>query len=157
LGGGPEGTDSHSFSGAVATAKIVTAIKECGCESAEGRVGLRCDPTQKRDRLSADDRAHKGTGAGVMLKSIYAVVVAAVAAGAFVTALSLADQVDARASGPKADRANARPLGGQCSQNAWPYFEAGCLRDTRNSFGQAHDVRVVSPERFAAAAANSTR
>jgi hypothetical protein len=84
-----------------------------------------------------------------MLKTIYAVVCAAIVAGAFVTALSIADQVDARGSAPgaKADRADARPLGTACSANGWPYFEASCLRDTRNSFGQAREARIVSPDR----------
>ena len=31
----------------------------------------------------------------------------------------------------------------------WPYFEASCLRDTRNPFGQARDVRLVSTDRLA--------
>jgi len=81
-----------------------------------------------------------------MLRTIYAIAAAAIVAGAFVTALSIADQVDARGSAPgaKADRADTRPLAGQCSQNAWPYFEASCLRDARNPFGQARDVRLVS-------------
>jgi len=93
-----------------------------------------------------------------MLKTVYAIAAAAIVAGAFVTALSLADQVDARGSGPgvKADRADARPLAGQCSGNAWPYFEAACLRDTRNTFGQAQLVRIVSTDRLTAAQ-NSTR
>jgi hypothetical protein len=66
-------------------------------------------------------------------------------ASAFVGTLSLSAQVEARGSVPgvKADRADAR----DCSQNAWPYFEAACLRDTRNTFGQARDVRFVSTDR----------
>jgi len=88
-----------------------------------------------------------------MLRTIYAIAAAAIVAGAFVTALSIADQVDARGSAPgaKADRADTRPLAGQCSQNAWPYFDAACLRDTRNPFGQAHDARLVSADRLPAA------
>jgi hypothetical protein len=88
-----------------------------------------------------------------MLRTIYAIVVAAIIAAGFITALSLADQVDARGSAPgaKADRADARPLAGQCSQHAWPYFEAACLRDTRNTFGQAREARIVSTDRLAAA------
>jgi len=94
-----------------------------------------------------------------MVKTVYAIVAAAIVAGAFVTALSVADQVDARGSAPdvKADRADARALAGQCSQNAWPYFEATCLRDTRNTFGQVGNVRLISTDRFASAAANPTR
>jgi len=88
-----------------------------------------------------------------MLRTFYAIGAAAIVAGAFVTALSVADVVDARGSVPgvKADRADARPLAGNCSQNSWPYFEAACLRDTRNPFGQASGVRIVSTDRLAAA------
>lgn len=84
-----------------------------------------------------------------MLKTIYAIVSAAIIAGAFVTALSIADQVDARGSvpGAKADRADSRPLGTACSANGWPYFETSCLRDARNSFGQAREARIVSIDR----------
>jgi hypothetical protein len=88
-----------------------------------------------------------------MLRTIYAIAAAAIVAGAFVTAISIADRVDARGSTPgaKADRADSRPLAGTCSQNAWPYFEAACLRDTRNPFGQAHEARIVSSDRLTGA------
>ncbi len=91
-----------------------------------------------------------------MLRTVYAISAAAIVASAFVTALSIADVVDARGSVPgvKADRADARPLARDCSQNSWPYFEAVCLRDTRNSFGQARDVRIVSADRLAGASAH---
>jgi hypothetical protein len=84
-----------------------------------------------------------------MLKAIYAVAAAAILAAAFVGTLSLSAQVEARGSVPsvKADRADARPLARDCSQNAWPYFEAACLRDTRNTYGQARGVRLVSADR----------
>jgi len=83
-----------------------------------------------------------------MLKVIYAITVSLVAAGAVAGTLSSA-LVEARGSVPgvKSDRADARPLARDCSQNAWPYFEAACLRDTRNAFGQARDVRFVSADR----------
>jgi len=84
-----------------------------------------------------------------MLKTIYAIIAAAIVAGSFAAALSVSAQVEARGSvpGAKADRADTRPLARDCSRNAWPYFEAGCLRDTRNSFGQAREVRFVSADR----------
>jgi hypothetical protein len=86
-----------------------------------------------------------------MLKSVYAIAAAAIVAAAFATTLSLTQPVEARGSvpGAKADRADLRPLGGDCSQNAWPYFEAACLRDAREPFGQARQVRIVSTDRFA--------
>jgi hypothetical protein len=84
-----------------------------------------------------------------MLRAIYAIAAASIVAGAFVGALSISAQVEARGSviGAKADRADTRPLARDCSQNAWPYFESGCLRDARNAYGQAHGVRVVSTDR----------
>jgi hypothetical protein len=114
----------------------------------------------KADRLRAGNRArNRKTGIGVMLKAIYAIVAAAIVAAVFVATLSLSAQVEARGSvpGAKADRADIRPLAGKCSQNAWPYFEAACLRDTRNPFGQAHDVRLVSTDRLASAGGSSPR
>jgi len=94
-----------------------------------------------------------------MLKAFYAIAAAAIVSGAFVATLSISDQVEARGSVPgmKADRADIRALAGKCSQNAWPYFEASCLRDTRNPFGQAREVRVVSPDRLTQAVAISAR
>jgi len=48
----------------------------------------------------------------------------------------------------KADRLDARPLGGACSQREWPYFETTCLRDARNPSGKASEVRIVSIDRL---------
>jgi hypothetical protein len=89
-----------------------------------------------------------------MLKALYAIGAAAIVAGAFVATLSISDQVEARGSlpGVKADRADIRALGAKCSQNAWPYFEASCLRDARNPSGQTRDVRFVSADRAPLAA-----
>ncbi len=94
-----------------------------------------------------------------MLKAFYAITAAAIVAGAFVATLSISEQVEARGSVPgmKADRADTRPLAGKCSENAWPYFEASCLRDTRNPFGKAREVRIVSPDRLTQAVAISAR
>jgi len=116
------------------------------------------DPNAKARRLR-----HKGakqeTGTGVMIKTIYAVAAAAIVAACFVAFLGFAMEVEARAQlpGAKADRADTRPLANTCSQRAWPYFEAGCLRDARNTFGQARIVRVVAADRVTVAAAGSPR
>jgi hypothetical protein len=87
-----------------------------------------------------------------MRKAIYAVSASAIFAGSFFAALSISAEVEARGSAPgaKADRADARPLARDCSGNAWPYFEASCLRDTRNPFGQAREARLVPLEGAAA-------
>ena len=92
-----------------------------------------------------------------MLKTVYAIAAAAIVATSFVGTLSLSPQVEARGSlpGVKADRADTRLLAKDCSKQAWPYFEAACLRDTRHPLGQAREVRLVSADRLAAA--NSKR
>jgi hypothetical protein len=51
---------------------------------------------------------------------------------------------------PKADRVDFRPLGTACSQNAWPYFEANCLRDRNQVMGEARPVRVITTDRAGA-------
>ena len=80
-----------------------------------------------------------------MLKTVSAVVVAAIIAACLVLAPSLSPQVEAGAPAPdgKSDRADTRPLAADCSQRTWPYVEAACLRDTRNPLGQAREVRFV--------------
>jgi len=86
-----------------------------------------------------------------MLKTVYAVAVAAIAAACFVAFPSLSFQVEASAPvpGAKSDRADLRPLGTECSQKAWPYFEASCLRDTQNPLAQPRDVRIFTADRTA--------
>ncbi len=128
----------------------MTCVKEGLFEEGKNARKSNRDPTQKRAR---------NRDTGVMLKTIYAIVAAAIVAGAFVAALSLPAQVEARASvpGAKADRADTRPLARDCSQNAWPYFEAACMRDTRNTFGKAREVRLISAVRLKPAGANAGR
>jgi hypothetical protein len=84
-----------------------------------------------------------------MIKTAYAVAVAAIAASVFVAFLSLSPQVGASAPtiGAKGDRADIRPLGTECGEAAWPYFDAACTRDARMPLAQPRDVRVVVPER----------
>ncbi len=84
-----------------------------------------------------------------MIKTVYAIAVAAIAAACFVAFPSLSFQVEASSSalGAKGDRADVRPLGTDCGQNAWPYFDAACVRDTRNPLVTPHDVRFVFADR----------
>jgi hypothetical protein len=85
--------------------------------------------------------------------------VAALAAAAFVTFPSLSPRVEAGTPvpGAKSDRLDTRPLGPSCSQKAWPYFEAGCLRDTRRTMGQAREVRLISTDSITAGTLRTTR
>jgi len=80
-----------------------------------------------------------------MRNTLYAVFAAALIAAGLTLAPSLSWQVEAGAPSPggKSDRADARPIGVECSERAWPYMEASCLRDARNPSGQAREVRLV--------------
>ena len=74
---------------------------------------------------------------------------AALVAGAATILPGVSDRVVASAplhSG-KGDRVDLRPLGTRCSEQAWPYFEASCLRDPRLARGQAKSARIVAPDR----------
>jgi len=84
-----------------------------------------------------------------MIKTVYAIAVAAIAAACFVAFPSLSFQVEASSSalGAKGDRADVRPLGTDCGQNAWPYFDPACVRDARNPLLTPHDVRFVFADR----------
>jgi hypothetical protein len=85
-----------------------------------------------------------------MIKTAYAIAVSAIAAFLFVAFPSLSPQVGASAPivGAKGDRADIRPLGVDCGQKAWPYFDAACMRDARIPLlTQPRDVRIVSADR----------
>lgn len=81
-----------------------------------------------------------------MIKTVYAVTVAAIVAACFVAFPSLSYSVQARSPvpGAKSDRADIRPLGADCSQNAWPYFEAACLRDAGHPLVAPRQVRFIA-------------
>lgn len=88
-----------------------------------------------------------------MYKTIFASLAIALTGAAFITfSPAMTDRVEAgtpQNAAPiiaKSDRLDARPIGRQCSDRAWPYFEAGCLRgQTLNAKPAA--VRVVSADR----------
>ena len=56
---------------------------------------------------------------------------------------------DARAPrmGVKGDRLDLRPLGSNCSQRGWPYYESECLRDRLKPGGQTDGVRRIGANR----------
>lgn len=85
-----------------------------------------------------------------MIKAISAVAFAAIVAAALVAFPSLSPQVEASSPvpGAKGDRADIRPLGVDCAQKAWPYFDAACMRDARNPLLQPTQVRVVTADRI---------
>jgi hypothetical protein len=80
-----------------------------------------------------------------MLKTIAAVAALLLIAGA-ATIWSATGNVEASTppAAVKGDRLDIRPTGSDCSQRAWPYYEAKCLRDRKQPTGQARDVRLVT-------------
>jgi hypothetical protein len=80
----------------------------------------------------------------------------AIAAAAFGAAIVLAlpgfsPEVEASTPAPvvKSDRIDIQPAATapDCSQQAWPYYDASCLRGAAN--GQPRTVRVVTTDRIA--------
>jgi hypothetical protein len=82
-------------------------------------------------------------------RAIAAVVLAALLAGAATILSGTSDRVVASAPmhTGKGDRLDLRPLGTRCSEQAWPYFAANCVRDPRIALGQAKSARIVAPDR----------
>ena len=83
-----------------------------------------------------------------MIKAVSAIAVAAFVAAALTILPGFAPQVEASTPQPlaKADRLDVHPVGRNCSQQAWPNFEASCLRAavTKTSVREA---RLVTADR----------
>jgi len=113
------------------------------------------EPDRRVERLSSSKAAEQAKRQGrVILKNAYraiaAVALAVLVAGAATILPGVSDRVVASAplhSG-KSDRLDLRPLGTRCSEQAWPYFEANCVRDPRLSFGKARPARIVTTDRI---------
>jgi hypothetical protein len=81
-------------------------------------------------------------------KTISAVVAAAAIAGALTIIPGASDPVAASVNNGKSDRLDIRAVGAKCSEQAWPFYEKGCVRDNREAMGQAtKEVRVVVADR----------
>jgi hypothetical protein len=82
-------------------------------------------------------------------------IISAVGAMALAAAVVLAlpgFSPEADASTPvkvvKSDRLDLRPIGKDCTTQAWPYYEGGCLNDRKQVAGQVvRAVRVVTTDR----------
>jgi hypothetical protein len=84
----------------------------------------------------------------VMIKALSAVAVAAFVAAALTVLPGFAPQVEASTPQPlaKADRLDIHPVGRNCSQQAWPNFEASCLR-AAGSKTVIRQARLVTADR----------
>jgi len=83
-----------------------------------------------------------------MLKALSAIAVAAVVAAALTVLPGFAPQVEASTPQAlaKSDRLDVKPVGRDCSEQAWPNFEVSCLRHavTKTTVKQA---RLVTADR----------
>ena len=83
-----------------------------------------------------------------MIKALSAVAVAAFVATALTILPGFAPQVEASVPAPlaKGDRLDIREAGRNCSQQAWPNFEASCLRAAGSRI-VVREARLVTAER----------
>jgi hypothetical protein len=83
-----------------------------------------------------------------MIKALSAVTVAAFVAAALTILPGFAPQVEASVPAPLAegDRLDVREAGRNCSQQAWPNFEASCLRAAGSKI-LVREARLVTADR----------
>ena len=83
-----------------------------------------------------------------MIKALSAVAVAGFLAAGLTVLPGFAPNVEASTPQPlaKADRLDVRPIGRDCSQQAWPNFEASCMR-VAGTKAEVREARLVTASR----------
>ncbi|MFT4118559.1 hypothetical protein [Bradyrhizobium sp.] len=83
-----------------------------------------------------------------MIKTFSAITIAACVAAALTILPGFAPKVEASVPQAlaKSDRLDIRTIGKECSQQAWPNFEASCLRRAGTK-ADVREVRLVSADR----------
>jgi hypothetical protein len=83
-----------------------------------------------------------------MIKALSAVTIAAFVAAALAILPGFAPQVEASVPAPlaKGDRLDIHQVGRNCSQQAWPNFEASCLRAAGSKI-LVRQARLVTADR----------
>jgi hypothetical protein len=83
-----------------------------------------------------------------MIKALSAIATAAFIAAALTILPGFAPQVEASVPAPlaKGDRLDIHQVGPNCSQQAWPNFEASCLR-VAGSKTTIREARLVTADR----------
>lgn len=83
-----------------------------------------------------------------MIKTISAIAIAAFVAAALTILPGFAPSVEASVPQPlaKSDRLDLRTTGKDCSQQAWPNFEASCLRRAGTK-ANVREARLVTADR----------
>ena len=90
------------------------------------------------------------------IRVVSALAVVAAVAGTIIVLHGASESVSANAplNTGKGDRLDIRAIGPQCSQQAWPYYEAACVKDRRQAMSQAKPARIVAPDRVPAVLPN---
>ena len=85
----------------------------------------------------------------VMIKALSAVAIAAFVAAALTVLPGFAPQVEASVPHAlaKGDRLDIHSVGTDCSQKAWPNFEASCLRVAGTKNSTIREARLVTADR----------
>jgi len=101
--------------------------------------------TKAATKTTGRNGLFKGT---VMIKAFSAIAIAALVAGALTVLPGFTPNVEASTPQPlaKADRLDIRTIGRDCSQQAWPNFEASCLRQA-DSKTAVREARLVTADR----------
>ena len=86
----------------------------------------------------------------LMYRTLSAIAAAALGAAVVMALPGFSPSVEAGTTAPlaKSDRLDYRPLGSECTERAWPYYGANCLRDLTQTVGQARTVRLVTTDRL---------
>ncbi|HEY4404904.1 MAG TPA: hypothetical protein VGN55_09630 [Xanthobacteraceae bacterium] len=86
----------------------------------------------------------------LIYRTLSAIAAASVGAALVMALPGFSPAVEAGTSDPivKTDRLDYRPLGSECTEQAWPYYGAHCLRDRTQAAGQARTVRLVTTDRL---------
>jgi len=89
-------------------------------------------------------------GPSFMIKAVSAIAIAALVAASLALLPGFAPEVEASVPHAlaKGDRLDIRPIGRDCSQQAWPNFEPACLKVAGSSTPtQIKQARLVTADR----------
>jgi hypothetical protein len=86
----------------------------------------------------------------LIFRTLSGIAAAALGAAIVLALPGFSPQVEAGTPPPvvKSNRLDFRLIGPACTRQAWPYYEAHCLRDRTNPAGKPHVVRIVTIDRI---------
>jgi hypothetical protein len=109
------------------------------------KLAMVTNPANERRAALGVAAASQGT---VMIKALSAIAISACVAAALTLLPGFAPTVEASVPQPlaKSDRLDIRTIGKDCSQQAWPNFEASCLRQAGTK-SNIREARLVTANR----------